>query len=140
MSPSAMSNAAHTVLVFSEHPGVRDQVRTAIGSRPAGDVGRVEYIEAVTGEEVVAEVDAGGINLVILDGEAQPTGGLGVARTIRQECANQPLLCVLIRRRDDRWLATWSQVDSTIMYPIDPIAAAETVAGLLRQAAAAPSR
>ncbi len=47
---------------------------------------------------------------------------------------------MLIRRRDDRWLATWSQVDSTIMYPIDPIAAAETVAGLLRQAAAAPSR
>lgn len=135
-----MSSAAHTVLVFSQDPQVREQVRGAVGPRPAGDVGRIEYVEATTGEQVIALVDAGGIDLAILDGEAQPTGGLGVARTIRLECAEQPLLCVLIRRRDDRWLATWSQVDSTLMYPIDPVTAAESVAGLLRRAAGAPSR
>ena len=135
-----MSSASHTVLVFSQDPEVREQLRSAVGPRPAGDVGRVEYVEAATGEEVLALVDAGGIDLAVLDGEAQPTGGLGVARTIRQECAQQPLLCVLIRRRDDRWLATWSQVDSTLMYPIDPVAAAESVAALLRLAAGSPSR
>jgi DNA-binding response OmpR family regulator len=136
MSPSVTS-VVHTVLVFSQDPEVREQVRTALGSRPAVDVGRIEYLEAATGDEVVAQVDAGGIDLVILDGEAQPTGGMGVARTIREECAEQPLLCLLIRRRDDRWLSTWSRVDATMMYPIDPVTAADTVAGLLRQAAAA---
>jgi DNA-binding response OmpR family regulator len=135
-----MSSAAHTVLVFSQDPDVREQVRSAVGPRPAGDVGRIEYVEVATGEEVVAWVDDGGVDLVILDGEAQPTGGLGVARTIRLECSEQPLLCVLIRRRDDRWLATWSNVDGTLMYPIDPVTAAQTVAGLLRQAAGTPSR
>jgi DNA-binding response OmpR family regulator len=136
MSPSA-TRAVHTVLVFSQDPEVRDQVRTALGPRPAVDVGRVEYLEAATGDEVVAQVDAGGIDLVVLDGEAQPTGGMGVARTIREECAEQPVLCLLIRRRDDRWLSTWSRVDATMMYPIDPVTAADTVAGLLRQASAA---
>ena len=135
-----MSDATHTVLVFSQDPDVREQVRSAVGPRPAGDLGRISYVEAATGEDVVAWVDTGRIDLAILDGEAQPTGGMGVARTIRQECAQQPLLCVLIRRRDDRWLATWSQVDGTIMYPIDPVTAAGSVAGLLRQAAGSPSR
>jgi CheY-like chemotaxis protein len=135
-----MSSASPTVLVFSQDPDVREQVRSAVGPRPAADIGRISYVEATTGEDVVAQVDAGGIDLVILDGEAQPTGGLGVARTIRQECAEQPLLCVLIRRRDDRWLATWSQVDGTLMYPIDPVTAAGSVAGLLRQVAGTPSR
>jgi DNA-binding response OmpR family regulator len=140
MSPTASSSAAYTVLVFSHDPAVREQVRGALGPRPAPDLGRVGYVEAASGEEVVAEVDAGGIDLAILDGEAQPTGGFGVARTIRQECAVQPLLCVLARRRDDRWLATWSQVDATIMYPLDVVTAAETVAGLLRQVAGAATR
>lgn len=123
----------YTVLVFSQDPAVREQVRTAVGRRPAGDVGQIEYVEVDTGDEVMAHVDAGGIDVAILDGEAQPTGGMGVARTIRLEVADPPLICVLIRRRDDRWLATWSQAAATIMYPIDAVEAAATVAGLLRQ-------
>src|SRR5262249_24334229 len=67
MSPSAMS-AVHTVLVFSQDPDVREQVRTALGPRPAADVGRIQYVEAATGDEVVALVDAGGIDVAILDG------------------------------------------------------------------------
>jgi DNA-binding response OmpR family regulator len=134
-----MSNAndrgTHTVLVFSQDPAVREQLRTAVGRRPARDVGRVEYVEADTGEEVMASIDAGGIDLAVLDGEAQPTGGMGLARTIALEVADPPLMCVLIRRRDDRWLATWSRADATIMYPIDAVEAAQTVAGLLRQTA-----
>jgi DNA-binding response OmpR family regulator len=136
---SSPSSTTHTVLVFSHDPAVREQVRTALGPRPSSGLGRVTYIEASTGEQVVAEVDHGGIDLVILDAEAQPTGGFGVARTIRQECAVQPALCALVRRRDDRWLATWSQVDGTIMYPIDAVTAAEVVVGLLRQVPATRS-
>lgn len=133
-----MSSAdSHTVLVFSHDPVIRERVRTAVGRRPASDLGRVEYLEAATAAEVMAAADAGTVDLVILDGEAQPTGGMGVAYTIRQEVTTPPLIAILVRRRDDRWLATWSQADATIMYPIDPVEAAETVAELLRPLAVA---
>jgi hypothetical protein len=41
-----------------------------------------------------------------------------------------------VRRRDDRWLATWSQADAVLVHPLDPVGAAETVAEVLRAAAA----
>jgi hypothetical protein len=37
-----------------------------------------------------------------------------------------------VRRKDDRWLATWSQADAVLVHPLDPLAAAETVAEVLR--------
>jgi hypothetical protein len=40
-----------------------------------------------------------------------------------------------VRRKDDRWLATWSQADAVIVHPLDPLAAAETVAEVLRSGA-----
>jgi hypothetical protein len=41
---------------------------------------------------------------------------------------------VTVRRRDDRWLATWSQADAVLVHPLDPLTAAETVADVLRRA------
>ena len=32
----------------------------------------------------------------------------------------------------DRWLATWSKADEVLVYPLDPVTAAETVAKVLR--------
>lgn len=122
----------HTVLVFSQDPAVREQVRGAVGRRPARDLGRIEYIECATGEEVVAYVDRGGIDLAILDGEAQPTGGMGISRQLKNEISDCPPICVLLGRRDDRWLATWSQADASIARPLDPVTTAEAVASLLR--------
>jgi len=66
----AVSNAAPaTVLVYSSRPDVRAAVRTAVGRRPAADVGPLTWVECATGEDVVDTVDAGGVDLCILDGE-----------------------------------------------------------------------
>ncbi len=111
---------------------MREQVRAAVGRRPAPDLGRIDYVECATGQEVVARVDRGGIDLAILDGEAQPTGGMGISRQLKNEVRDCPAICVLLGRPDDRWLATWSQADATIARPIDPLTAADTVAVLLR--------
>jgi DNA-binding response OmpR family regulator len=128
--------AAHfTVIVFSHDPPVRAQVMSAVGRRPAPDLGRIDWVECATGAEVVARIDAGGVDLAILDGEAQPTGGMGIARQLKYEIEDCPPICVLLGRRDDRWLATWSLADATITMPIDPVTAAETVARLLRDRA-----
>jgi DNA-binding response OmpR family regulator len=125
----------HTVLVFSDDPAVRERIRMAIGRRPAADVRQVRYLEASTGAEVVAAVDAGGVDLLLLDGEAQPTGGMGLSRQLKNEIDDCPLICLVLARQDDRWLATWSQADATLAHPLDPLRAAEVVADLLRRRA-----
>ena len=127
--------ASATVIVFSHDPAVREQVRTAVGRRPAPDLGRIDWVECATGEEVVARVDAGGVDVAVLDAEAQPTGGMGISRQLRNEVDDVPALLLLLARRDDRWLATWSLADATLAQPLDPVTAAETVAQLLRDRA-----
>jgi DNA-binding response OmpR family regulator len=127
--------APSTVIVFSHDPAVREQVRSAVGRRPAADLGRIDWVECATGAEVVARIDAGGVDVAVLDGEAQPTGGMGISRQLKYEIDDCPALCVLLGRRDDRWLATWSLADAVIDRPIDPVTAAETVAQLLRDRA-----
>ncbi len=122
----------HTVIVYSDDPQVRDSVRTAVGRRPAADLGRVEWVECAAGDELVRRVDAGGVDLVVLDGEAWPTGGLGLARQLKDELVDCPPTLVLIARRDDRWLATWSMADAVLPFPIDAPALAEAATGLLR--------
>ena len=77
-------------------------------------------------------MDAGGIDLAILDGEAVPAGGMGIAKQLKDEIYRCPPLLVLTGRPQDAWLATWSRADAAVPHPIDPIQLAEAVAGLLR--------
>ncbi len=139
MSPAAASAAPATVLVYSHRPEVRNAVRTAVGRRPAVDVGPLTWIECETGDEVVSAVDGGGIDLCILDGEAQPTGGLALTRQLEQEVLDRPAVCVLIARQPDRWLAHWSRAEATLPLPIDPLTAPGVVADLLREQAQRPT-
>jgi DNA-binding response OmpR family regulator len=125
-----------TVLVYSHRPEVREAITTAVGRRPAADLPRITYLEASGIAEVLAAADAGSVDLAILDGEAQPTGGMGVSRQLKNEIDDCPPLIVTVRRRDDRWLATWSQADAVLVHPLDPIGAAGVVAQVLRDARA----
>jgi DNA-binding response OmpR family regulator len=126
------ASSATTILVFSHRPEVREAIISAVGRRPAPDVGRVQYLEAGTIDEVLSAVDAGEVGLAILDGEAQPTGGMGLSRQLKNEIAQCPPIIVSVQRRDDRWLAVWSQADAVLVHPLDPLSAAETVAEVLR--------
>jgi DNA-binding response OmpR family regulator len=130
-----MSTPTTKILVFSHRPEVRETIITAVGRRPAPDLGKVDYIEVGTIAEVLYEVDNGHADLLILDGEAQPTGGMGLSRQLKDEITNCPPIVVAVRRKDDRWLATWSQADAVLVHPLDPLAAAETVAEVLRGSA-----
>ncbi|HET6878407.1 MAG TPA: hypothetical protein VFH38_12820 [Jatrophihabitans sp.] len=122
-----------TVLVYSNSADVRAQVRTAVGRRPAPDVGRIDWVECATNADVVRELDEGGVDLAILDGEAQPTGGMGLARQFKFEIDDCPPLVVLIARRQDGWLASWSLADAVINTPVDPVESAGVVAEQLRR-------
>jgi DNA-binding response OmpR family regulator len=122
-----------TVLVYSNSADVRAQVRTAVGRRPAPDTGRIEWVECPTNADVVRELDEGGIDVAILDGEAQPTGGMGLARQFKYEIDDCPPIVVLIARRQDGWLASWSLADAVINTPIDPVESASVVAEQIRR-------
>lgn len=125
-------SATTTVLVFSHRPEVREAIITAVGRRPAPDLARLNYLEVGTIAEVLSAVDAGRVDLAVLDGEAQPTGGMGLSRQLKNEIPQCPPIIVAVARRDDRWLAVWSQADAVLVHPLDPLAAAETVAEVLR--------
>jgi len=122
-----------TVLVYSNSDQVRAQVRTSVGRRPAPDIARIDWVECSTNAQVIDELDQGGIDVAIFDGEAQPTGGMGLARQFKNELVDCPPLVVLIARPQDAWLATWALADAVIHTPIDPVEAAAVVAAQLRE-------
>ena len=136
-SHAATSTAApprtHVVVVYSDDTAVRDQARSALGRRPAPDLGRVEWTECSTGDELLRAVDAGGVDLAVLDGEAWPTGGLGLAKQMKDELPDCPPVLVLIARRPDAWLATWSQADGVVAHPIDAPELTSVATDLLRR-------
>ena len=121
----------YTVLLYSDDPAVRDRIRQAIGPRPAADLA-IEFVDASTWEECRRLLDEYEIDLMILDGEASPAGGLGIARQTKDEYADPPPTCVVIARAADRWLAAFAQVDATLTYPLDPVTTGQTIAGMLR--------
>jgi DNA-binding NarL/FixJ family response regulator len=129
-APAAEEVRTATVLVYSSHDATRARLITALGPHPAPGL-NLTYVEASRGQQVVDRLDAGGIDLAILDGEAAPTGGMGLARQIKDELDNPPPVLLVVGRRDDAWLATWSRAESVISHPIDAVQAAQAVAALL---------
>ncbi|SDS12619.1 response regulator transcription factor [Microlunatus soli] len=121
-----------TVLVYASDRTVRSQVRSALGRKVASDLPEIRIVEAATQPAVVKAADAGGIDLMLLDGEARP-GGMGVCRQLKDEIFNCPPVLILAGRADDAWLATWSRADAVAPHPIDPISLPGAVAALLRE-------
>jgi len=121
------------VVVYSHDAATRASVRLAIGRRPAPDVPEAEVTEVATEAMLWRVLDAGQADVMILDGEAQPAGGMGVCRQAKDEIHDCPPVLLIIGRADDGWLATWSRAEAVISHPIDPIELARALAGLMRQ-------
>lgn len=124
-----------SVLLYSDDIATRDAVRVAVGRRPARDVEVTNWLECATAAAVIEAVETGEFDLMILDGEAAPTGGLGLCRQLKNEIFSCPPVLVLTGRPQDGWLAAWSQADLAVPHPLDPIAVAEAVAELGRRVA-----
>ncbi|MCA6094405.1 hypothetical protein AB0K89_21275 [Streptomyces cinnamoneus] len=122
-----------TVLVYSDNAHTREQVRLASGRRPAADVPPVEYLECATLPAVLRTLAEHRVDVCVLDGETAPAGGMGVCRQLKDEVFRCPPVLLLIGRPQDAWLATWSRADAAVTHPLDPVAFADALAGLLRQ-------
>ncbi|MDP3891614.1 hypothetical protein [Nocardioides sp.] len=129
---TASSSARLKVLVYSDDVNTRQQVILALGRRPHPDLPELEYVEVATEPVVIAQMDSGQIALAILDGEAVPAGGMGIAKQLKDEIHRCPPVVVLTGRPQDAWLAAWSRAEAAVPHPLDPVQLAETVVSVLR--------
>lgn len=123
------------VLVYSDNRDVRAQVLQALGPKPYPDLPAFKYIECATEPVVFDHFDEGQIDLAILDGEATPVGGMGIAKQAKDEIFNGPPMIVIIGRLQDAWLATWSRAEAAVAHPIDSFRLAEVVLDVLSSSA-----
>lgn len=120
-----------TVLLYASDRAVREHVRLSLGRKVAVDLPEVRVVEVATQPAVLKALEAGGVDLAVLDGEAVP-GGIGLCRQLKDEILNCPPVLVLTGRVDDAWLATWSRADGVLPHPVDPMRLPDAVAALLR--------
>ena len=124
---------SQTVIIYSDDSSVRRAITLAISPTPASDLAAITVKEFATGPALRSYLDEGNAaDLLILDGEAVPEGGMGIARQVKDEIFNCPPNLVIIGRPTDAWLANWSKADGTLLHPIEPLETANQVAKLLR--------
>jgi len=119
------------VLVYSDDRTVRGDVRFALGSRLPGVDDPVDVVEAATQAAALKILDAGDVDLAVFDAEAAPSGGMGLARQIKDEIPAPPPVLLLVAREADAWLATWSGAEAIQPHPVDPVELPKAAAALL---------
>lgn len=120
------------ILVYSDDGAIRQQVMTALGQHLHPDLPELRYLEVATMPMVIRQMDAGGIALAVLDGEATPAGGMGICKQLKDEIEQCPPIVVLTGRADDVWLARWSHADAAVPLPVDQVKLSRIVLDLLR--------
>jgi DNA-binding response OmpR family regulator len=140
---STTQERKYSIVLYSDDVTVREGVKAALGTRIAPDMAEHEIREFATAAALRLFVDSKKpgsekpIDLFILDGEAVPEGGIGMARQLKDEVFQCPPVLLMTGRREDAWLAAWSRAEANVLHPIDPFTLANTVADLLRNSAVA---
>ena len=127
----AMANTVK-IVIYSDDSAVRAAMKAALGKRTRDDLPEHDIQEFATGDALRAYIDDKSADLVILDAEASPEGGMGVSRQLKDEVFECPPILLVTARADDAWLATWSRADAFVLHPIDPFLFADKAAQLLR--------
>ena len=138
-SMSSSETSKIRVVIYSHDSAVRAAVISALGRKIAADLPVHEILEFATAPALRVFVDRPDVagkfkaDLFILDGEAVPEGGMGVARQLKDEVFNCPPVLLITGRKEDAWLAAWSRAEAVVTHPIDPFTLAHSAADLLRK-------
>ena len=138
-SMSSSETSKIRVVIYSHDSAVRAAVISALGRKIAADLPAHEILEFATAPALRVFVDRPDLagkfkaDLFILDGEAVPEGGMGVARQLKDEVFNCPPVLLITGRKEDAWLAAWSRAEAVVTHPIDPFTLAQSAADLLRK-------
>jgi DNA-binding response OmpR family regulator len=119
-----------TVLLASDLSSLRHELRTTLE-------GPDLFIEEVAnGKDVIARVERGGVDLVILDLQIGSMGGMAICMELRNEesygAAEPVAVLMLLDRRPDVFLARRSGAEGFLVKPLDPQRVRAAVRALLR--------
>ena len=126
------------ILVYSDDSTVRETVKKSLGARLAPELPENEILEFATADALRLFIDSKKVgaktkvDLFILEGEATPEGGMGLARQLKDEIFDCPPTLILVAREQDAWLAGWSRADAVLTHPIDAFALAKKVLSLVK--------
>ncbi|NBQ35099.1 MAG: DNA-binding response regulator [Actinobacteria bacterium] len=121
------------IALYSDDSTVRSSIITALGKQLDTTLAPHEVKEFATADALRLYVDnKKQVDLFILDAEAVPEGGMGVARQLKDEVFNCPPVLLVTARLQDNWLAAWSKAEATVTHPIDPFTIATKCAALLK--------
>ena len=121
------------IALYSDDSTVRSSIITALGKQLDTTLAPHEVKEFATADALRLYVDnKKQVDLFILDAEAVPEGGMGVARQLKDEVFNCPPVLLVTARLQDNWLAAWSKSEATVTHPIDPFTIATKCAALLK--------
>ena len=129
----AKSATRKSIVIYSDDSTIRATIKAALGKRASADLAEHDIYEFATGDALRVYMDEKSADLVILDAEATPEGGMGISRQLKDEVFQCPPILLVTARADDAWLATWSRADAFVLHPIDPFLFADKAAQLLRQ-------
>ena len=138
-SMSSSETSKIRVVIYSHDSAVRAAIISALGRKIAADLPAHEILEFATAPALRVFVDRPDLagkfkaDLFIIDGEAVPEGGMGVARQLKDEVFNCPPVLLITGRKEDAWLAAWSRAEAVVTHPIDPFTLAQSAADLLRK-------
>jgi len=121
------------IALYSDDSSVRASVISALGKQLDPTLAVHEIKEFATADALRLYVESKKqVDLFVLDGEAVPEGGMGVARQLKDEVFNCPPVLLITGRAQDNWLAAWSKAEGTVTHPIDPFTIAAKCAALLK--------
>lgn len=121
------------IALYSDDSAVRATVIGALGKKLDPTLATHEIKEFATADALRLYVDnKKQVDLFVLDAEAVPEGGMGVARQLKDEVFNCPPVLLITGREQDNWLAAWSKAEATVTHPIDPFTIAAKCASLLK--------
>ena len=111
---------------------MRVRVQRILGRRPDSKIAPLDFVETATVAAAIRAIASGSIDLAVLDGEATPYGGLGLAKQLKDELLQYLPVVVITARPDDAWLARWARVDAAVSHPVDAVELRAVVLPLLR--------
>lgn len=124
-----------SIALYSDDAAVRETIRKALGRRLSSDLAEHQIHEFATAPALkLFAASKKRVDLFILDGEAVPEGGMGVARQLKDEIFNCPPVLLVVARASDAWLAGWSRAEAVVTHPVDPFTLAKSAAALLKNA------
>jgi len=127
------STLAHLILVYSDDQSVRAAITAALGKQLPGESREHKVVDFATADALRLYLsEKRKVDLFILDGEAVPEGGMGLAHALKDEIVECPPVMLIIQRPQDSWLAKWSGADAVISHPIDPFTLGSKVAELIQ--------